>query len=357
MTVSYYHPVLKWRKRELLALSKLASSDRSNVIPLLELPPAAWDFDLGRPVNNLASLFHGWGSQLASTWGGQQCAIDVPCEWDEWSGLSTLVLDAVFHQARDAGCSAYPVLGLDRSTAFLQSVRRILTVDDRGVCVRLRAATLTEGDVRAIPQLLSAVHAAPEQCDLLLDFEADAPGSVAEFVEACRTIVVRLPFAGRWRSVVLCATSMPAALPFDLYWPQGRIHRRDWQGYLRAQQLLQQSGLTASYGDYAVQHPSAERVDPRLVGRDLTLVYTIADQWLIFAGNSRVAHGIREIALQWQRNHPVGVSEQEFEFRCWADDEIVRLASSDVAEPFPETWSQVATNRHISVVSRQLRRN
>lgn len=355
--MSYYHPVLKWRKRELSALANLLPCDRTNVVPLLELPPVPWDFDVGRPVNNLTSLFNGWGTQLAAAWGHRRCAIDIPCEWDEWSGLSTVVLDAVFEQARVSGCGAYPVLGLDRSAAFLQSVGRILSADGRGLCIRLRAGDLSSDSVDALPQLLDAVDVRPEQCDVVLDFEADVHVSAVAFAEDCLAALSRIPFTQRWRSVVLCASSMPPALPFDMYWPHGWVPRREWEGYLCAQQLLQRSGLTVSYGDYAVQHPSAERVDPRLVGRDLTLVYAVSDRWLIFAGNNRSAHGIREIAVQWQRYRPLGGSDNEIDARCWADDKITQVAMSDVTEPLLETWSQVATNRHISVVSRQLRRN
>lgn len=149
--------------------------------------------------------------------------------------------------------------------------------------------------------------------------------------------------------------TVPAALPFDMFWPHGVLSRCEWTGYLCASDMLRRYGLRLSYADYGVHHPNAEMVDPRLVGRDLALVYATNESWLVFVSNAGEARGIRHIANQW-RDHPYRRRADIYASSpCWADSQIELFCSTEITPYELKMWPQLATNRHLSVASRQVR--
>ena len=348
-----YHPILKWRSRELSALRHLARADRESITPIFEVPPEPWNFDTGRPFSSGRGLFQEFGRRLAHTWGALKCAIDAPHESREDTTLQSMVLDSVFHQARISGCWAVPVVGIDRSEMYVNSVRRIIAKDGNGLYVRIRQSDFHEQLDTRLAGLLEDIEIGPSHCDLLLDFEANATSSAVAYADAVAAAVDQLPFLRSWRSIVLCSTAMPAALPFDMYWPYGIVPRTDWIGFSSASALLYRRGLTISFSDYGVHHPNAEMVDPRLIGRDAALVYCNEENWIVFASAGHQTGGIRAIAERW-KGHTFGAeSVTESEHHCWADAQIERICDGDVSPDELELWPQLATNRHLWLVSRQ----
>jgi len=349
-----YHPILKWRERELSALGRLTTSDRENIRPIFELPPAPWDFDAGRPLDAQVSRYRNFGARLAEAWGNRRCAIDAPHESGTGSGLPSVVLDTVFYQARINGCIASPVVGVDRSDAYLRAAGRIARIDGHGLSIRIRQSQFDATLDARLRETLVNVGADPTQCDILVDFEANSMHSSTSFAESACEAIFQLPFIEAWRSLVLCSTAMPAALPFDMYWPVGPITRHDWTGYLLAANLLKQQGLDLQFADYGVQHPNSEMVDPRLIGRDLALVYATNDIWQVYASPSADSSAIREIALQW-RSDVFRRSRQSpaRELDCWADAQIALSCDVEITAQELALWPQISTNRHLSVVSRQ----
>lgn len=354
-----YYPILKWRQREVAALKHLLPRDQDNVAPIFELPLEPWDFDTGRPLDRGLLPYQGFGSRLADAWAGRACAVDVPHLGSLGTALQSMVLDSVFHQARANGCRARPVVGLDRSESYVRAVRRIADTDGHGLCIRVRLTDSRDSLDGPLTRLLLALRVMPEQCDLLIDFEGSPMPTVARHAEAVCSIVGGLTLRGAWRTLVLGCTSMPPALPIDLYSPYGIVTRSDWSGYLAALKGLQESvseHVELEFADYGVHHPNAEMIDPRLIGRDLALVYAIDQDWVVFTSRERDASGIREIARAWKRYttamHVDGIPEAP----CWGDLQVERMCEDEILDTEIALWPRIATNRHLSVVSRQMRR-
>lgn len=350
-----YHPILKWRSRELSALRHLAREDRESITPIFEVPPEPWNFDTGRPLRSGPALFQEFGQRLAHAWGALKCAIDAPHESREDATLQSMIIDSVFHQARMSGCWALPVVGLERSEMYVNAVRRILAKDGHGLYFRIRQSDLCDQlDIR-IASLLELIGIEPSRCDLLLDFEGYATSSAGTYADAVAAAVDQLPFVRSWRSIVLSSTAMPAALPFDLYWPHGIVPRTDWTGFRSASALLHRRGLAISFSDYGVYHPNTEMVDPRLIGRDAALVYCNEENWVVFASAGTQTGGIRAVAERWKAHtFPYG-STHDSETRCWADAQIDRICEGEISADELELWPQLATNRHLWLACRQAR--
>ena len=349
-----YFPILKWRHKELAALSYLDQIDADYITPVFELPPEQWDFDIGRPSEDLRAKYARFGIHLSAAWKNRRCAIDSPYLSASPSTGGGHILNLVFEQARSWGCVAFPVFGLHCDEAYLHAVKRVQILDGHGACLRLQIEDVDETVFMRMQRTLQAVAAQPSNCDLLIDFGANAPLSASCHVTSVSALLASVPFLDDWRNVIVARTSIPAALPHDLYWPRGDVDRYEWSGYLSAASAPSQNGIDISYSDYGVVHPSSEMVDPRLIGRDLSLVYARDDHWSVYAPRGAGAYEIESIARACCSD---GIADQtlvDTRSSCWADAQIQRLAVGQDAELAHAIWPQLATNRHLSVVARQL---
>ena len=348
-----YYPILKWRHRELAALSQLDDGDAECVVPVFELPLEQWNFDTGCPSEDIRLKYARFGINLSATWKNRPCAIDSPYLSESHSAENRHILDLVFEQARTWGCHAMPVFGLCCTEQYLRAVKRAHLIDGFGACLRLRLEDMQETLDERIHDLLWTTTVQPSHCDLMIDFGANVPSSAPHYVSLVTSVASRIPFLDNWRNVIVACTSMSAALPHDLYRPRGNVARHEWPGYLAANAALGGSGVHLSYADYGVAHPSAEMVDPRLLGRDGSLVYARQDGWDVYApqlGRETEIGLLAKICCDDSSRH----HREDGQAPCWADVQIQRLAFGGGCEFARTTWPQIPTNRHLSVVARQL---
>lgn len=323
---------------------------------------APWDFNNGRPHLEGPLEYRELGCRLFDAWGRERCAFDMPHTSGYDAGLQSIVLDSIFHQARLCGCLAVPVVSTDRSPAYLRAVKRICLKDGQGLCVRLRWGDIDQHTASQIASMLSTLPVHVAQCDLMIDFEANVSSSPNSHALAIREALQWLPLLNSWRSLSVAATSMPVALPLDLFCPQGEIIRDEWAGFLCAAKEMSRRGIALSFADYGVHHPRSDMVDPRLIGRHLTLIYASESRWTIYSSPYEEVLAIREVArrclLRLSRASYATRggydSHSATETPCWADTQIARLCDSEIDDQALRLWSQIATNRHVSLVSRQL---
>lgn len=350
-----YWPILKWRHREAVALRRLSCDDAASVCPLFEVPLGGWDYDAGHPITPDAGRFREFGSLLAETWGQRGCAIDTAHLAMDGEALLPVVIDSIFHQARINGCRAKPVVSLGDSHNHVRAIVRVLQVDGDGIVIRLRKSELDQDWPARLTNLLKLLSVQSQQCDLLIDFESHSHGSSDWRNPGIGEVLARLPDARSWRSLIVAATAIPAALPFDQYWPHGAVARSDLTNYWRSAERLSVSDFALDFSDYAVQHPNAEMIDPRLVGRSLTLVYATTTDWKIFPAPGPDAFSIRHIAREWKNVIDEICRQSATDGRCWADEQLEGLCDSPIELDSLRSWPQIATNRHLSVTARQMR--
>lgn len=349
-----YFPILKWRHRELAALGHLDDADADRIVPIFELPPEQWNFDTGCPAEDIRLKYARFGISLSAAWKNRRCAIDSPYLTESPFDKNRHILDLVFEQARTWGCNAMPVFGLGSTEGYLRAVKRAHLIDGLGACLRLRVEDMHGSLEERVLDALLAAAMGSFNCDLIIDFGADAPSSVMQYVSEVTSAASRIPFLNKWRSVILARTSMPAALPHDLYWPRGDISRLEWSGYLAATRTLGSRGVRVSYADYGVAHPSAEMVDPRLIGRETSLVYARQHGWDVYAPQAGRESEIGLLAKTCSDDGLAQCGSANGQALSWADAQIRRLAFCGDADGTRTIWPQIATNRHLSVVARQL---
>ena len=349
-----YFPILKWRHRELAALSYLDVADADCITPIFELPPEQWNFDIGRPSENLRIKYANLGIQLLASWKNRRCAIDAPYIDTTSRRSGAELLDFVFHQARSWGCTAIPVFGWQRGEPYLRAVKRALALDGNGACLRLHIEDADSSLALRVQDALDVIALKRSDCDLVIDFGASVPMSPANYVTAIQSAFTHIPHLATWRNVIIARTSIPAALPQDMFWPRGRVDRQEWTGFLDASRAALRGLEGISYSDYGVVHPNSEMVDPRLIGRDISLVYARDGFWSIYAPNCVGTNAIESIALTCFQDMLADTQAKDIRSECWADSQIRRLALGLNLEQAQIIWPQLATNRHLSVVGRQL---
>ena len=72
-----YVPVLKWRQGEYQALLKLRTGQKDKIVPLLEITPPEFDFEIGKPAKSLDDHLRKFGPRLETKWGTRLALVDA----------------------------------------------------------------------------------------------------------------------------------------------------------------------------------------------------------------------------------------------------------------------------------------
>ena len=160
-----YMPLLKSRAGEFRALRSLTRSQRSQLLPLMDLVPPLWDFEKEAPTRSMDEhaslvsphLWRSWGPDLPILLDGQNLDTDT---------AERNPLEQIIEGCRARGIQAIPVTGLDRSQEYQSAVRRSLTRDRRGSCIRLESEDLAAiGRLEAaLKDLMESARARPLKC-------------------------------------------------------------------------------------------------------------------------------------------------------------------------------------------------
>ena len=163
----HYVPILRWKRAERVALSRLYEPDREGLTPLIELIPR--DFSGNSPTDDIVRRK---ADEVLEHWGHSRFFADLGHLGPSLrtaSGEHPLAL--LGHEARSRELRMVPVTALRRSHVHQVSVAELVATDNLGVCIRVPLENLRQPrfptDLR---DLLTLLDLPPEQVDLLLDF-------------------------------------------------------------------------------------------------------------------------------------------------------------------------------------------
>ena len=74
---NYYVPLLRWRMGEYQALSKLNDGVRARTVPLVEVLPPDYDFELHKPRKHIDEQLKPFVKQVAKHWSGRPAMVDA----------------------------------------------------------------------------------------------------------------------------------------------------------------------------------------------------------------------------------------------------------------------------------------
>lgn len=265
------------------------------------------------------------------------------------------VLSVVYAAARRRGLRFIPVLPVGTATSeeHRRIVREASFTDGRGIAFRypiLRIA-LPPGATQKnlLTTVLDQMQVDVFDSDLLIDLgflsgvqELD-PADMADLLSELAGI-------GRWRSVVLLGTSMPAGLGVIQEGTVGQLPRREWDLWcaLKAQSPLRMP----SYGDYAIQHP--EPPSEGGMGMRANIRYTTAASTLVARGTGPVVLDTEQY-LDLCRQL---VERPEFAGRQFSwGDAVIEDRARGLGDPgSQQLWRGVGTSHHVQTVIDQISR-
>src|SRR6185312_7918725 len=141
-----YVPILKGRDGEYGALNRIKEQAKSQIIPLIELPPIRWDFETETPARNLDAHLKRIAKKLLSAWGTTK-PFFIDFLWlsqSERMEDGSHPINYIFNASRKLNLNAIPVAGLIRDHEYLEACQQVISQDKRGVCLRIQREDFTD---------------------------------------------------------------------------------------------------------------------------------------------------------------------------------------------------------------------
>lgn len=352
----HYVPMLRARMGELSAIAELGAPSRAVMTPLFDIPGVAWDYEKEAPSKTIDEHLPGFARKIQKAWGDSMCYIDLLEVDEELMSSGEHPMTFLFQEASEAGMSAVPVVGLQRSARYLNSVRDVVRRNQRGVCVRVDNNDLENPGAlsNGLNELLAFIGLDRQQCDLIFDLKYVMPETRGPLVFAMNTILSLLPGIEAWRTLTLAGSSFPDSMmnvPANTPYQVPRVEWEIWTSIAR------RGGVPRipTYGDYAITNPSptGEGVDPRIMRMSANLRYTLESSWLLLKGRNVREHGYDQFR---DLCRILVESDGLFKGRdfSWGDNYIYDAAMNAGGPGNATTWRKVGTSHHLALVKYQL---
>jgi T4 beta protein len=292
----HYVPFLKAKQGELDAIEELDDPVKAQLTPVIEVPAIPWDFKNRRPKTTIDEHLDSIGRKLRKAWDSKaHLFMDV--------GLidpalrmknGDRPLSYVLRKARTQNLRLVPVTGLSRDPEYQKVISAAVADDKWGTCFRLELADFDNANLKTeLDNLLSDLNVGRKDTDIILDFGTILPKQKAMLVNATRKEIGTLPYLSEWRTLTVAATAFPATLSGVVDTSSSDfLDRTEWDAWLqlisRSQEPLPR---LPAFGDYAIQNPDLEEIDPRMMHPAASIRYTADDKWLIVRGRSTQKYG------------------------------------------------------------------
>jgi hypothetical protein len=259
MTSNLYMPVLRAKEGEIQALGYLSHHARSRIKPLIDIPtPNLNDSQslsgyLGEKVNS-----------LADSWGVDQALlIDLP-RFDPNSRVEGNIhpVEYVFEIASQRRMRAIPVTGTRLSRGpepdYLNAVSKIVKKCGRGIALRFytnefckqsKFATLVE-ETRLL------VDVDPEDCDIILDFEAldrlSGFDDINDIEKNLKSAISSIDYEN-FRNVIVCGSSVPEFVGPKFNGSSCKVARVEFDIWKKL--VVNEQFDRIGFGDYGIIYP------------------------------------------------------------------------------------------------------
>lgn len=280
-----YLPILKWRQGEYQALMRLKPHVKDAVLPLIVVPPVEYDFEEERPKKTVQEHIEPFAKRYSAKWGKRNSLIDLH-ESLEGATMDSgsLVITHIFDSLRSESLNAIPVVKISHDNNYLNAIKSIVSVDSKGVAIRVNMNHLMspalDGDVQ---KLIAYFGINYQNVDLVIDLEV--PQSFepyAAFAKALSVAIKRISKVADFRSFSIAGMSLNLS---EIRKPGGEPKRHEWLLYQRLIKELSEIRVP-TFGDYTIETPEFISQDMRLLNPAGKIVYTTENTWLIPKGNS-----------------------------------------------------------------------
>lgn len=352
-----YVPILKGKLGEFRALLHLTDVTKDSVTPLIEVPPIPWDFEEDEPARKIDKHLEKLIPNISKHWGSErQFYIDfnfIPSE--ERMNDNSHPIIWVFNQAREAGLSCIPVIGLNRDSDYLEAVKTVVKQDKRGVCIRIENNDIEDDNLdESITQIVKSMGLKEPDVDIVIDLKEIQKEQMGLLIRSIRDVIRSLPNVDNWRALSLVATSFPQTMSgFD---PDSvsLTTRVEWNLWTTLFHNLNKIPRMPDYGDYTIVHPELIDVDPRIMQLGAKIKYTCDQEWIIVKGGSIKRRGSEQTRDLCRTL--VKLDQYQGKNFSYGDLYIYNCANGLEGVGNQTTWVTVGVNHHIAFVVNQLKK-
>jgi hypothetical protein len=325
-----YIPIIKSKQGELGAVGLVVPSDRSRLVPLVEVAEP----DRCAPV--------------AGAWADSSHVLFVHAlnldDLDDaaWSAD----VQAIFDELRRLDVAAVPVAATEDSADVRAILNSVVSQDGRGICIRLDAEDIALASPAAVGaevrQLLSDVGVGVGNSDLLIDVGTTRDSVVSRVTTAEAALRV-IPTLSAWRSLVVAFSAFPETL--EPAAPKGTatpIPRDDASAFAALQGRFAERSLT--YGDYTIGVPFYADVPWAPIP---AIRYADGDRWMVHRGQSRNGRSAQYVQLATDVVTAPYFGGAGFSA---GDQYLDAVANGRDGPGNPMTYVRAGVSRHLAVV-------
>lgn len=350
-----YVPLLRWRQGEYEALFRLREPQKDATLPLIEILPPDYDFELQKPKKDLDEHLTLFGKRLTAKWGGRAALVDT-ARLDPSARMADgrHPLGYILDQARTAGTPLIPVTGLNRDLPYQAAVRVAAMIDGHGATLRCSLAEALDPDFDAhVMTLLGTIQVHWTKLDIVIDLETPAFDPQDQLVAIIIAALTGASIFTAAQSVTLMATSFPESLA-GMTKAIERFPRHEWQLYKAVIAALPEDVRRPIFGDYGIAAISFAQGDMRYMRGSPNIRYTIDDAWVVVRargtkrGSNTAYPGLCGLVTGSGAYLGSGFSP--------GSEYIANCETGHAKRGNATTWKWVATNHHITKVLDDLAR-
>ena len=348
-----YVPVLKFRQGEYQALFRLRAAQKEHIVPLFEVCPPEYDFELERPAKSLDDHLRKFGARVETKWGVRPALVDAGF-LDPAGRMSdgTHPLTSLFNDLRDHDANCIPVTALSRDAAYQDAVQEIVADDQAGVCIRLTLDEAADGNFATdLEDLLEQVGVPLDELDIVLDLQSPNFLPTDGLASLIGGLLSGNAIFDGCRSLILASTSFPSSMG-GIQVPGDTLPRREWFLYKTIIDNAQIGMRLPAFGDYAIASPDLVTGDMRLLKPSASVRYAIDDAWILRKGPNvrdngfgqyrELCHAVASDGRYLGRSFSAGSA---YIHGCGAGTESTGNLT---------TWRWVGTNHHMAKVVHDL---
>lgn len=342
---STYVPILKWKQGEYQALSELTAEVKKNIVPLFEIPPIGYDYESQKLSKTINEHIEHLGSRLKKKWGNSSCFVDVFPLIQQNSNFIENV-QGIFELYRTEGCDVIPVVPFEASDALLEELKKVIHIDKRGFCLRLRSSLITKTINEDISNFLNKIGIQKSGVDLLIDYE-DLPfsGQFEQYFDFLILNLKTLKEINLWRSFIVAGGSFPRSADHN------NAKRLEWIFYKRCYLDFVDSYRLPAFADYNINAKEFIELDMRKVKPAAKLKYTLDENWYIDKGTAirgENSRGFGQFKDMCQKL--IETPYYRGENFSSGDKYIHDCSNGTVKTGNLSTWVKVSVNQHLTKV-------
>ena len=347
-----YVPIVKGKRNDIEAVSRLSDEVRGLIKPLVEAMPV--DRKKGAIEEHINKFVHYIVKYLPS---GEMFVDFYGLLPDEKLKDGSNKIIAGFNLLKNCGRAITPTYGLERNDDLWVQLKSVVRNFDQGFCFRISLDDLDDKSEETWTQVIeraSDMGLSPSQVDIVIDLrfvgdkdEIDLKNLVIDFLALNAK-------ASKYRSVTVIGSSALKTVKEIGKDSVGEVNRIELGLWLALRRDVDES-MQLLFGDYGVVHPDFIDVGPN-PNTNAKIRYTVGSRILYFRG-----HGLRRPVKDYAQYHDIAAkvcADKRYLGAnvSYGDSYVDQCARKLIKHGSPSTWVRADMNHHISYTAHQTER-